>query len=80
MDIDKVNVLFHRARRDLYYPPITKVEISDISTSGIDFSARTYKVLIGEEFIKKIDQGALLGIFHHELNHWAKHPLSLIHI
>lgn len=74
MDIDKVNRLFYRARRDLYYPPITKVEISDISTSEIDFSARTYKVLIGEEFIKKIDQGALLGIFHHELNHWAKHP------
>lgn len=74
MDIDKINKIFHKARKDLYYPPITKVEITNISTSGIDFSARSYKVLIGKEFIKKIDQEALLGIFHHELNHWAKHP------
>lgn len=74
MDIDKINKLFHRARKDLYYPPITRVEISNVSTSEIDFSSRSYKVLIGEKFIKNIGEEALLGIFHHELNHWAKHP------
>ncbi len=74
MDIDKINKIFNRARKDLYYPPITKVEITNVSTSEIDFSARSYKVLVGKEFIKKIDGEALLGIFHHELNHWVKHP------
>ena len=66
--------IFKQARKDLYYPPIVKVELADVQTCEIDFSSRSYRILIGEDMITKLSEKALLGIFHHELNHWAKHP------
>lgn len=68
--------IFKKARKDLLYPPIQKVEIAEIDLSEIDFSQR-YKILIGKDIIKKHSYEALLGIFHHELNHWAKHPYDV---
>jgi len=69
-----VNRIFKQARKDLYYPPIVKVEPAEVQTSEIDFSGRKYKIHLGRKIIKRLSQEALLGMFHHELNHWAKHP------
>lgn len=74
MDKNLVNKIFQQARKDLYYPPISTVEFSNISTSQIDLSGRRHKILIGEKFVKRLSEKALLGVFHHELNHWVKHP------
>uniref|UniRef100_A0A7C4EMF3 VWA domain-containing protein n=1 Tax=Thermodesulfovibrio aggregans TaxID=86166 RepID=A0A7C4EMF3_9BACT len=71
-----VNELFKRARKNLLYPPILKVELSDIDISEIDFSGR-HKIRIGKNAIKTLSKDALLGIFHHELNHWIKHPYDV---
>lgn len=71
-----VNRLFKKARKDLLYPPILKVELSDIDISEIDFSGK-YKILISKEAVKKLSSDALLGIFHHELNHWIRHPYDV---
>jgi hypothetical protein len=70
--IDKLKKIFQDARKDLYYPPITKFEFADVSE--LDFSARKYKLFLSKELAKKLSEGALLGTFHHELNHWARHP------
>lgn len=72
--IDTINRVFKQARKDLYYPPISRVEVSNVPTSQIDFSGRRHKILIGESLVKRLSERALLGAFHHELNHWAKHP------
>lgn len=71
-----VNKIFKKARKDLLYPPIFKAELSDIDISEIDFSGK-YKILIGKEVVKRVSSEALLGIFHHELNHWIKHPYDI---
>jgi hypothetical protein len=73
-DLKIVDDIFRQARRELYYPPIVKVDLADIQTSKIDFSSRSYRILVGRDLIKKLSPGALLGVFHHELNHWSKHP------
>jgi hypothetical protein len=76
MDKDRriIDNIFSQARKDLYYPPIVKVEMADVQTSKIDLLGRSYKILVGKEIVKKLSDKALLGLFHHELNHWAKHP------
>lgn len=71
-----INKLFKKARKDLLYPPILKVELSDIYITKIDFSGK-YKIIIGKELVKKLSSDGLLGIFHHELNHWIKHPYDV---
>ncbi len=71
-----INKIFKKARKDLLYPPILKVEFSDIDISEINFSGK-YKIIIGKEAVKKLSSNALLGVFHHELNHWIKHPYDL---
>ncbi len=73
-DWKMIEDIFKQARKDLYYPPIVNVELADIETSEIDFSGRSYRILVGKDMISKLSEKALLGIFHHELNHWAKHP------
>lgn len=73
-DLKIVDDIFRQARRELYYPPVVKVELADIQTSEMDFSSRSYRILVGRDLIKKLSPKALLGVFHHELNHWAKHP------
>jgi len=70
---DSLAGLFKKARKDLLYPPIFKVELADIELSEIDFSGR-WKILISKKAINNFTADALLGIFHHQLNHWAKHP------
>jgi hypothetical protein len=76
MDKDRkvIDNIFKQARKDLFFPPILKAELADIQTSEIDFSGRRYRILVGKEMVAKLSQKALLGVFHHELNHWAKHP------
>ncbi|MEW6417991.1 MAG: vWA domain-containing protein [Nitrospirota bacterium] len=76
MDKDRklIESIFKQARKDLYYPPIVNVELTDIETSEIDFSGRSYSILVGKDMISKLSEKALLGIFHHELSHWTKHP------
>ncbi|MBM4128723.1 MAG: hypothetical protein FJ243_01240 [Nitrospira sp.] len=73
-DWKTIQKVFRQARKDLYYPPIVKVELVDMQTCGIDFSSRRYTILVGKDMIKRLSEKALLGILHHELNHWAKHP------
>jgi len=70
MSIDEV---FKRARRDLFYPPI-KFELSNTLRSYFDFSSRKYKIVVSKSQIEFLSDKALLGLFHHELNHWVKHP------
>ncbi len=72
---DLVKRLFKKARKDLLYPPILKVELADIELSDIDFSGRL-KILIGKKVLEKLSHDALIGIFHHELNHWVRHPFD----
>lgn len=75
--LDRIKPIFKEARKDLHYPPIVKVEPAQIETIEIAFSAPKYKLLVSPEIIEKCSREALLGIFHHELNHWAKHPYDL---
>ncbi|MCX7914328.1 MAG: VWA domain-containing protein [Thermodesulfovibrionales bacterium] len=72
MDDSLLN-LFKKARKDLFYPPIHRVEFADIELCDVDFSGR-WKVLIGKKAVENLSANALIGILHHQLNHWAKHP------
>ena len=74
---DKIQPIFKQARKDLYYPPIVKVEPAQIETMEITFSGPKYRLLVGREITEKFSSQALLGIFHHELNHWVKHPYDV---
>ncbi|MFP3869336.1 MAG: hypothetical protein ACLFVT_00455 [Syntrophobacteria bacterium] len=75
--LDKVKPIFQQARKDLYYPPITRLEPARIETIEIAFSRSRYRILLGEGLVEKFSEEALLGVFHHELNHWAKHPYDV---
>ncbi len=68
-----IEELFKKARRDLFYPPIG-FEIADVPNSYFDFSSRKYKVIVSRRQIERLSDEAIVGIFHHELNHWVKHP------
>jgi hypothetical protein len=74
LNVSEIKRIFQEARKDLHYPPITKFEFANISNAEIDFSARKYKILLGKNLVRKLSKRALLGAFHHELNHWARHP------
>jgi len=75
--LDRIQDLFKQARKDLYYPPILKIEPTEMRTIAVDLSTRKHKVLIGKSVADEYSEEALLGILHHELNHWAKHPYDL---
>lgn len=75
--LDRIKPIFKQARKDLYYPPIVKVEPAQVETIQITFSAPKYKLLVPKRVIEEFSHKALLGIFHHELNHWAKHPYDV---
>lgn len=75
--LDRMQDLFKQARKDLYYPPILKIEPTESRTISVDLSARKHKVLVGRSVADEYGEEALLGILHHELNHWAKHPYDL---
>jgi len=75
--MNEIKLLFQKARADLYYPPICEFEMAKIPTSEVNFKTQKYKILVGEEFISKLSSKAIIGMFHHELNHWAKHPYDL---
>ncbi len=69
------NRAFEKARADLFYPPID-FEIRDVPKSYIDFSSRI-KIILSENQAKMLSYRALVGLFHHELNHWVRHPYDL---
>jgi len=71
--IEMIESLFKKARKDLFYPPI-KFEIKDVPNSYLDFSSRKYRIVISRKQLKSLSEKAVLGILHHELNHWVKHP------
>lgn len=75
--LDRIKPIFKEARKDLFYPPIVKVEPAQIETMEITFSGPKYRLLVGKEITEKFSSEALLGIFHHELNHWVKHPYDV---
>ncbi|MDL1956140.1 MAG: VWA domain-containing protein [Candidatus Desulfofervidus auxilii] len=77
MDKNYLKPLFQKARADLYYPPIIEFEIANVTTSEVNFKTSKYKILLGKEFISNLSQNAIIGVFHHELNHWAKHPYDV---
>lgn len=66
---------FEKARADLFYPPI-EFEIRDVPRSYIDFTSKI-KIILSENQAKKLSFEALVGLFHHELNHWVRHPYDL---
>ncbi len=66
-----------QAREDLYYPPIAKLEPAEIETIKVDLSGQKHKILAGKSAVDEFSDQALLGILHHELNHWAKHPYDI---
>jgi len=68
-----IEELFKKARKDLFYPPIW-FEVEDVPNSYLDFSSRKYKVVVSRRQIEKLSNDAIVGLFHHELNHWVKHP------
>jgi len=68
-----IEELFKKARKDLFYPPIG-FEVADVPKSYLDFSSRKYKVVISRDQIEKLSEEAIIGLFHHELNHWVRHP------
>ena len=72
MDVRKA---FEKAREDLFYPPID-FEIRDVPRSYIDFSSKI-KIVLSENQAKRLSFKALVGLFHHELNHWVRHPYDL---
>lgn len=71
-----VNEIFERAREDLYYPPLD-FEVRDVQRSYIDFSSREFKIVLSYNQIRALSKRSLLGLLHHELNHWVKHPYDL---
>ncbi len=75
--IERIQKLFKQARKDLYYPPIAKWEAAEIETIKVDLSGRKHKMLVGKGAVDDFSDEALLGILHHELNHWAKHPYDM---
>lgn len=75
--MNEIQELFRRARRDLYYPPIDKLEPAATRTIKVDLTARRHKIFIGKGVVEQYSPAALLGILHHELNHWARHPYDL---
>ena len=77
MDREQLKKLFQKARADLCYPPICECKIAQEGTSEIDFVSPKYKIIVGEKFISHLSPKAIIGLFHHELNHWVKHPYDL---
>ncbi len=71
-----VDEIFKKARRDLFYPPIG-FELADVPSSYMDFSSRKYKVVVSRLQVEALSNKALLGLFHHELNHWIRHPYDV---
>ena len=53
------------------------MEPAPIETVKVDLAARKHKLLVGKPLIEAFSDEALLGILHHELNHWARHPYDL---
>ena len=74
---ENIQLLFKQARKDLFYPPILKIEPAEVETIKVDLTARKHKLLVGRSIARHFSTEALLGILHHELNHWAKHPYDL---
>jgi hypothetical protein len=72
-----LDTIFKQARKDLFYPPIVKIGLADVETSEIDFSGRRYRIFLGRKIVTHLSQNAILGILHHELNHWARHPYDV---
>jgi len=75
--LDTIKPVFDQARKDLYYPPIAQLERVRNATIEITFRSPRFKLLVGEGLTEKFSQEALRGLFHHELNHWAKHPYDV---
>jgi len=67
--------VFEEARRDLYYPPIDLKIINGVECR-LELS-RKHRVVAGRELVKRLSRKGLLGVFHHALNHWARHPYDL---
>ncbi|MCX8031140.1 MAG: VWA domain-containing protein [Thermodesulfovibrionales bacterium] len=77
MIYEKLKDIFKKARKDLLYPPISNFTLdNDINICEFDFSGR-WKIIIDRKIAHDLSLVALLGVFHHQLNHWAKHPYDL---
>jgi hypothetical protein len=68
-----IEAIFKKARRDLFYPPIG-FELRDVPKSYIDFSRKRYVIVLSRNQIEALSDKAKLGLLHHELNHWVRHP------
>lgn len=72
----KIEKIFQEARKDLYYPPL-KFELAEVHSIEMDFKAGKYTILVNEKILDSFSNRAIKGLFHHELNHWVKHPYDL---
>ncbi|MFP3908300.1 MAG: hypothetical protein ACLFVX_00430 [Archaeoglobaceae archaeon] len=72
----RVRSVFQQARKDLYFPPLD-MDFAQISAIQLDFTPPKYKILVNPGIAELFDDTTLKGFFHHELDHWAKHPYDL---
>jgi len=72
----KIEKIFQEARKDLYYPPL-RFELAEVHSIEMDFKAGKYTILVNEKILDSFSDRAIKGLFHHELNHWVKHPYDL---
>ncbi|HID43333.1 MAG TPA: hypothetical protein EYP30_06105 [Archaeoglobaceae archaeon] len=72
----EITNIFQEARKDLYYPPL-KLEYADVPSIQMDFKSGKYTILVNKDIMKIFSKNAIKGLFHHELNHWVKHPYNL---
>lgn len=75
-DKDKLKSIFQQARKDLYFPPLN-IEFAQVPAVQLDFTSSKYKILVNPRVAELFDDMALKGFFHHELDHWAKHPYDV---
>ncbi len=75
-DKEELKSIFHQARKDLYFPPLN-MKFASVPSIQVDFTSPKYRIKVNPGVADVFDRKALEGSFHHELDHWAKHPYDL---
>lgn len=73
---DKLKSIFQQARKDLYFPPLN-MEFANIPAIQLDLTTPKYRIHVNPRVTELFDDTALRGFFHHELDHYAKHPYDV---
>ncbi len=73
---DKLKSIFQQARKDLYFPPLN-MEFANIPAIQLDLTTPKYRIQVNPRVTELFGDTALRGFFHHELDHWVKHPYDV---